>query len=63
MKDFKHLIIGRILDLLEKSSKTRGASSKRSTTLSILDPPKICSEVIVSSKRGLLASIEKQAMP
>ena len=61
-RDFKHLIIGGILDLLEKSSKTREASYKWSTALLILDILKIFSEVIVASKRGPLARIEKQAM-
>ena len=36
-REFKHLIIGRTLDLLEKSSKPREASYKWSPTLSILD--------------------------
>ena len=60
-REFKHLI-RRILDLLEKSSKVREASYKWSTTLSIMDLLKIFSEVIVASKRGPLARIEKQAM-
>ena len=49
MNEFRHLIIGRILDLLEKSSKTREASYKWFTTLSMLDLLKIFSEVIVFS--------------
>ena len=56
------LIIGEILDLLEKSSNIREASYKWSTTLSILDLFKIFSEVIGASKRDPLARIEKQAM-
>ena len=56
------LIIGGILDLLEKSSKIREASYKWSKTLSILDLLKILSEVIGASKCGPLARIEKQAM-
>ena len=61
-REFKHLIIGGILGLLEKSSKTREASHKWSTTLSILGLLKIFSEVMVASKRALLARIEEQAM-
>ena len=61
-RDFKHLIIGGILGLLENSSKIRGAPYKWFTTLSVLDLLKIFSEVIVASKRRPLASIEKQAM-
>ena len=53
--EFKHLIIGRILDLLEESSITREGSYKWSTTLSILVFLKIFSEVIVASKCGPLA--------
>ena len=60
-REFKYLIIGRILDLLKKSSKTREAPYKWSTTLSILDL-KIFSEVIVPSKRDPPARIEKHAM-
>ena len=56
------MIIGRILDLLEKFYKTRKGLYKWSTTLSILDLPKILSEVIVASQRGPLVRIEKQAM-
>ena len=61
-RELKHLIIGGILDLLEKSSETREASYKWSTTLSILDLLILFSEIIVASKRGPLARIEKQAM-
>ena len=61
-REFKHLIIGGILDLLEKSSKTREASYKWSTILSILDLLKIFSEVIGASKHGPLARIGKQSM-
>ena len=61
-REFKHLIIGRILDLLEKYSKTREASNKWSTTLSILDLLEIFSEVIVASKSGPLERIKKQAL-
>ena len=60
-REFKHLIIGGILDLLEKFSKTRKGSYKWSTT-SILDILKILSEVILASKRGPLARVEEQAM-
>ena len=62
-RKFKHLVIGGILDLLEKPYKTREASYKGSTTLSILDLLKIFSEVIGASKHGPLARIEKQVMP
>ena len=49
-REFKNLIIGRILDLLEKSFKTRESSSNKwSPTLSVLD------------LRGPLARTEKQA--
>ena len=61
-RELKYLTIGRILDLLKKSSKTREASYKWSTTLSILDLLKIFSEVIVPSKRDPPARIEKHAM-
>ena len=61
-REFKHLIIGGILDLLEKSSKIREASYKWFTTLSILDFLKIFSQAIVTSKRGPLARITKQSM-
>ena len=61
-REFKHLIIGGILDLLNKSSNTREGSYKWFTTLSILDLLKIFSEVTVVSKRGPLARIEKQVM-
>ena len=60
--EFKQLIIGGIVDLLEKSSEKREASYKWSTTLSILDLLIIFFEIIVASKRGPLARIEKQAM-
>ena len=61
-REFKHLIIGGILDLLEKFSKTREVSYTWSTTLSILDLLKVLSEVIGASKRGPPARIEKQAI-
>ena len=61
-RDFIHLIIVGIMDLLKKSSKTREASCKWSTILSIMDLLKIFSEVIVASKRDPLARIEKQAI-
>ena len=61
--EFKHLIISGILDLIEKSSKTREASHKWSTTLLILDLLKIFSEVIVASKRGPLARTKKKSCP
>ena len=61
-REFKILIIGGILDLLEKFSKTRKGSYKWSTTLSILDLLKIFSEVILAPKRDPLTRIEKQAM-
>ena len=50
-REVKHLIMGGILDLLEKSSKTKEASYKWFTTLSTLDLFKIFSEVIVASIR------------
>ena len=61
-QDFKCYIIGRILDLLKKSSKTREGSIKLSMTASILDLLKILSEVIVAFKCGPLVRIEKQAI-
>ena len=68
-REFKRLIIGGILGLLLKSSKTREASYKSrevsykwSAILSVLDLLKIFSELIVASKRGRLATIEKQAV-
>ena len=61
-REFKHLIIGGILDLLVKSSKTREASYTWSTTLLILGLLKIFSEVIGVSKRGPSPKIEKQAI-
>ena len=61
-REFKRLIIGGILGLLLKSSKTKEVSYKWSAILSILDLLKIFSELIVASKCGRLATIEKQAM-
>ena len=61
-REFKHLIMGGMLDLLEKFSKTREASYKWSTTLSILALLKIFSEEIGAPKPGSLARTEKQAM-
>ena len=61
-REFKRLIIGGILGLLLKFSKTREVSYKWSAILSILDLLRIFSELIVASKRGRLATIEKQAM-
>ena len=65
-REFKPLIIGEILDLPKKSSKTREASiisgPQLNMTTSILELLKIFSEVIVASKCGPLARIEKQAM-
>ena len=60
--ELKYLIIGGVLDLLEKSSETREVSYKLPTTFSILDLLNIFSEVIVASKYGPLARIEKRAM-
>ena len=61
-REFKHLIISRILDLIEKSSQTKEVLYKWSTTLSILDFLEIFSEVIGASKCDSLAKMEKQAM-
>ena len=59
-------IISEILDLPKKSSKTRDASIISGPQLniiaSILELLKIFSEVIVASKCGPLAKIEKRAM-
>ena len=64
-REFKPLIIGEILDLPKKSSKTREASVINGPQLniiaSIVELLKILSEVI-ASKCGSLARIEKQAM-
>ena len=57
-QESKHSVIGGILDLLKKSSKAR-ETYKWSITLSILDLLIIFSEVIVASKRGPPARIEK----
>ena len=56
-REFKHLIIGGIVDLLEKYSKTTEVSYTWSTTLSILDLLKIFSEVTGAYKRGSLTRI------
>ena len=65
-REFKHLIIGEILDLPKESSETREASiisgPQLSITTLILELLKIFSEVIVASKYGPLARIEKQSM-
>ena len=59
-------IISKILDLPKKSFKTRDASIISGPQLniiaSILELLKIFSEVIVASKCGPLAKIEKRAM-
>ena len=59
-RKFKHLIISRILDLVERSAKTSEALYKWSTTLSILHLLKMFSKVILASRRSPLAKIEKQ---
>ena len=51
--------MGGILDLLKKSSRSKNPLNM---IVPILDLPKILSEVIVPSKCGPLARIEKQAM-
>ena len=60
------MIIGKILNLLKKSSKTREASIISGLPLniiaSILELLKILYEVIVASKCCPLAWVEKQAM-
>ena len=60
------MIIGKILDLPKASSKTREASIISDPHLniiaSILELLKILSEVIVASKCGPLAWIEKQTV-
>ena len=60
------MIIGKILDLPQKSSKTREASVISGPQLNLiasaLDLLKIFSEVIVASKCCPLARIEKQAI-
>ena len=60
------MIIGKILDLPKTSSKTREASIISGPHLniiaSILELLKILSEVIVASKCGPLAWIEKQTV-
>ena len=65
-REFKLKIIGEILDLPKKSSKTKEASIMSVPQLniitSILELLKIFSEVIVASKCAPLATIEKQAM-
>ena len=65
-REFKPPIIGEILDLPKKSSKTRETSIISGPQLniiaSLLELLKIFSEVIVTSKCGPLARIEKQAM-
>ena len=65
-REFKPLIIGEILELPKKSSKTREASIISGPQLniiaSILEFLKVFSEVIVASKCGPLARIEKQAV-
>ena len=62
----KREIIGEILDLPKKSSKTRKASTISGSQLniiaSILELLKIFSEVMVASKCGPLAKVEKQTM-
>ena len=65
-REFKPFIIGEILDLPKKSCKTRETSIISGPQLniiaSILELLKIFSELIVASKCGPLARIEKQAM-
>ena len=65
-REFEPMITDEILDLPKKSSKTRKASIISGPQLniiaSILELLKIFSEVIVASKCGPLARIEKQAM-
>ena len=65
-REFKLLIIGEILDLPKKSSKTREASlisGPQSNTMAlILELLKIFSEVIVASKCGPRARTKKQAV-
>ena len=63
-REFKRLIIGEILDQLEKS-QTREASYKWSTfkyNSMKAYLPKTFSEIIVASKCGALARIEKQVV-
>ena len=61
------MIVGEILDLPKKSSRSKEASiisgSQVNIIASILELLKILSEVIVVSKFGPLARTEKQAMP
>ena len=63
---FKPLIIGEILGLPKKSSKTRETSiisgPQLNIVASVMELLKILSEVIVASKCGALARIKKQAM-
>ena len=59
-REFKHLIISQILDLVERSAKTSEALYKWSTTLLILHLLKMFSKVILASRRSPLAKIEKQ---
>ena len=63
---WKPLIIGRILDLSKKSSKTWEVSIWSGPRLNIiawkLELLEIFSEVIVASKCGPLAGVEKEAM-
>ena len=64
-RDFKRLIIGGILDQLQKSSKARKTSHKWSTIkiiASMLELLKTFPEIIVAPKCGPLAWIEKQAV-
>ena len=65
-QELKHQIIDGILGLPKKSFKTREAfiisGPQLNIIVSILDLQKILSEVIVASKCGPLAWIEKQAM-
>ena len=64
-REFKPLIIGKILDLPKKSCKTGEASiisgPQLNIIVSILELLKIFYEVIVASKCGPLAMIEEQA--
>ena len=65
-REFKPLLIGEILDLTKDSSETRETSTisgpQLSIIASILELLKIFSEVIVASKCGPIARIEKQTV-
>ena len=65
-REFKPLIIARILDIPKKSSTTREASiiigPQLNIMTSILELLKIYIEIIIASKCVPLARIEKQAV-